>query len=110
MIVRRGFGCVVKSSSTLLVFNRFWHGKFICLFVLFLLVGGRVPRSLFRIYGLNFSVVVTCHCAQPNDFRSCPGSCFLRYNVFYTYLWPWPSWSSRPTVCMNVSNEFGIDS
>ena len=77
MIVRRGFGCVVKSSSTLVFFNRFCHGKFTCLFNLFLLVRGRVPRSLFRFYGLNFSVVVTCHCAQPNDFRTCPGSCFL---------------------------------
>ena len=63
MIVRRGFGCVVKSSSTLVFFNRFCHGKFTCLFNLFLLVRGRVPRSLFRFYGLNFSVVVTCHCS-----------------------------------------------
>ena len=50
----------------LCVFDRFCHGKFICLFILFLLLRGRVPLILFRLYGLNFSVVVTSHCAQPN--------------------------------------------
>ena len=50
----------------LCVFDRFCHGKFICLFILFLLLRGRVPQILFRLYGLNFSVVVTSYCAQPN--------------------------------------------
>ena len=50
----------------LCVFDRFCHGKLICLFILFLLLRGRVPLILFRPYGLNSSVVVTSHCAQPN--------------------------------------------
>ena len=50
----------------LCVFNRFCHGKFICLLILFLLFRGRVPLILLRLYGLNFSVVVTRHCVQPN--------------------------------------------
>ena len=56
LLVRRGFGLYGEE-----LFNRFCHGKFICLFILFLLLRGRVPLSLFRLYDLNFSVVVTCH-------------------------------------------------
>ena len=46
--------------------------------------------------------------SRTNDFRTCPGSCFFRCNAFCTC---WLSYFfSRPTACMNVSNEFGIDS